>query len=232
MVCTSKRFVAVALFATGGGVAAGSFQLHGEATSAFVGSACNLAAARRPPASVCSMTTPSSESMLEPPILDEASRFAARGVQGQGKFSNNPDNLTSTGKYLFELGAAGKRAIATSDAVALRSEIEVDVPVDSLFMPHRASSSLKNRQIPAGVPGLYSAPSDATTSEKIRRRRGVCNEMVPTEELAQWFKDKLEEVRVPEPRFTWQGRHWGVVFVVIGEANEAAECVQCCRSKC
>ena len=112
---------------------------------------------------------------------------------------NGPYEQTTTGKYLYELDV-----VAAAAATAPPSSKDVDdaIPTSVVVAIGRAALAEKEVESPRGVPDLYTAPQDHQAAVAgVRRRRGVCEKMVTTEDLAKWFKNKLEEVTP-----TWP--HW------------------------
>ncbi|KAJ1485294.1 hypothetical protein T484DRAFT_2442993 [Baffinella frigidus] len=114
------------------------------------------------------------------------------------------------GLHLFDTGQSESRAgqsvpvdawgrpFTATSPPPLNHEERLDARARALFLLDFDHPLAKTSDVYRGVPGLYSAPGEhEAAGEAMRRRRGVCEEMVPTEFLAKWFKEKLEEV------FSW-----------------------------
>jgi len=116
-------------------------------------------------------------------------------------------NLFDTGTFLNTLHSAPVDAGAApgcdmSDPAPLKREERLDARARALFLLDFDRSLGKESKMCKGVPGLYTGEHEAAEGA-MRRRQGVENE-----DLAKWFKEKLEEVRPPAWRvaafrFAW-----------------------------
>ena len=111
-------------------------------------------------------------------------------------------HLFDTATFLNSLQSAPVDAggCDLSDPAGLKREERLDARARALFLLDFDHSLGKESEMCKGVPGLYTGEHEAAGGA-MRRRWGVEN-MVQTEDLAKWFKEKLEEVR-PSLASTW-----------------------------